>query len=355
MDLMMVDSIVSGMVLARDVIDDSGIVLMSMGATISDDDINKLLNMGIDFVYIKDESKDTIKLQKEKSVEIKPINREAMDKAYTKLIRIYKILYSKLGQNASINLEKLSKEVLPLIDEITNESNVLKNLRSFDSNEFYIYTHSVNVTVLVVAIAKWLHFDKQSIDELAMAAFLMNIGDVRLSDELLNKPEALTKEEMFEMMKHPIYSCDILENSTNVSPKIFKAIRYHHERLDGSGYPESIKGDDIPIYSKIIAVADVFDALVSDRPYRKKISQYQATKVLKEESFDKLEIKITDVFLRNIAKFYVGDKVKLSTGEVGEVVLINKFDRERPLIKIADKYFDLSTNYDLEILEVLDD
>lgn len=130
-------------------------------------------------------------------------------------------------------------------------------------------------------------------------------------------------------------------------------VLYHHERIDGSGYPEGRSSSDIPLYAKVIGVADVFDAITENKIYRAKISVYAAARVLKTESFNKLEPKVTEVFLKNISRFYVGNKVKLNTGEVGEVILLNKADLTRPLIKVGDQYFDMSTNYKLEIIDVV--
>ena len=146
----------------------------------------------------------------------------------------------------------------------------------------------------------------------------------------------------------------LLKHLQQVSNKASEGILYHHERLDGSGYPNQSRGAEIPLYGRILGVVDIFDAILSDRIYSAKVSPYKAIEILKDESFGKLDPKVVNILVKNIADFYVGNVVKLSNGEVGEVILLNKSNLTRPLIKVnEDNYLDLSTNYGVEIIEVL--
>lgn len=345
MNLVSIDEVRNGMVLARDVINDLGIIFMSAGSELNPSAIEGLKKLDIDFVYVEDEIKMA-----------QPVTTEeiSVEQAYIRLINIYKTVYANVALGKSLNVSQLSTEVLPLFRKVTADNNVLNSLRSVVVDEPYICSHSVNVAIFSMIIGRWLNLKSYIQDDLALTGFLHDIGKSKVDPNIIDKPGELSLDEFESIKAHSTYSHDILQISTGVKPEILNGVKYHHERIDGSGYPEGRRSGDIPLYAKIVAVADVFDAITENKAYKSKISVYAASRVLKTESFNKLEPKVTEVFLKNISRFYVGNKVRLNTGELGEVILLNKADVTRPLIKIGEDYFDLSTNYKLEIIDVVE-
>lgn len=344
MNLISIEDVRSGMVLARDVINDLGIIFMSAGTELNPATIDGLKKLDIDFIYIQEESELS---------QTKDTGEVAVEQAYVRLLALYKTVYTNVRVGKSLNVEQLSIEVLPLFRRIVEDNNILHFMRRVIVDEAYVYKHSVNVGIFSMIIAKWMNYSTTVQDDLAIAGLLHDIGKTQISPDIINKPTGLTDAEYFEVKNHASFGHDVLKMSTGVSNKVLEAVKYHHERIDGSGYPEGRMSDMIPMYAKIVGVADVFDAITENKTYRAKISVYAAARVLKTESFNKLEPKVTEVFLKNISRFYVGNRVKLNTGEIGEVILLNKTDVTRPLIKVGEDYFDLSTNYKLEIVDVV--
>ena len=126
----------------------------------------------------------------------------------------------------------------------------------------------------------------------------------------------------------------------------------HHERMDGSGYPYGVHNENINTIARIIAVADAYDAMISERPYQKKRSPFEVMHLLQEGIFGKLDTKILLTFLSNIATYYIGTYVALNTGEIGEVVAINPSCVYRPIIRVQDRYIDMNADFTVQIVDL---
>lgn len=340
MKMIAVSDLRIGMELASDVMSDIGITFLAKGTTLSSNHIESFSRMGVDFVYVSDTQ----------TVSIKSMERDFYLEALNDFKKIY--MSSRIG--TSIEHMDYKGLMTGLYAQYADSNDVLGRIRSVEVEDLYIYKHAINVAILAMCIGRWLKFSRNEIIDLGIAGYLHDIGKCNVPGNILNKPEKLTTEE-FEIMKtHAKHSHELVKSIPMLSFKGSEGILYHHERLDGSGYPFQSRGSEIPLYGRILAVADIFDAILSDRIYSAKVSPYKAIEILKDESFGKLDPKVVNVLVKNIADFYVGNVVKLSSGEIGEVILLNKSNLTRPLIKISDeKYLDLSMNYQIEILEVL--
>jgi HD-GYP domain-containing protein (c-di-GMP phosphodiesterase class II) len=209
------------------------------------------------------------------------------------------------------------------------------------------YTHSLNVSMIAKVFGKWLDLPQARIDDLGVAGLLHDVGKIQIPDAILNKPGKLNPEEYDEIKKHPIYSYRLAQTQ-NVSKYVLKAILMHHERYDGSGYPTGAKGDQIDLLAKILAVADVYEAMTATRAYRSKICPFKVLDMLEVESYVQFDPRIIGKILENIANSYVGSKVVLNTGQKGSVVFINK-RVARPIVEIDGAMFDLSKEEDEKI------
>jgi len=180
----------------------------------------------------------------------------------------------------------------------------IENLRSLakslEEKDFYTHGHSERVAKLAKAIAQKMNLPLRLIDRIYIAALLHDIGKVGIPDYILNKPSTLTKEEFDIVKQHSIKGEAILKEIGRFRSKEAKWVRYHHERWDGKGYPDGLKGEEIPLPSRIIAVADVYEALISDRPYRKALSKEEAMKQLKDMKGTALDPRIVDILFEII-------------------------------------------------------
>jgi HD-GYP domain-containing protein (c-di-GMP phosphodiesterase class II) len=202
--------------------------------------------------------------------------------------------------------------------------------------------------------AKWLNYSEESIRDILQAGLLHDIGKCHVPSEILNKPAKLSTEEFAEMKKHPYYGYKILEKSADIKETTKIAALSHHEKENGRGYPFGIKSERIHPFGKICAVADIYDAMTSNRVYHQKVSPFEVFSLLENEEFGSLDQSIIITFIKNLAGYYIGDHVRLSNGDSGVVAYINPQAVPRPIIQTADQTIDLNEpeNKELMILEL---
>ena len=231
---------------------------------------------------------------------------------------------------------------------------VLRRLLKVKKSDVYTFNHSLNVSVIATLLGQWLGLNGDALNRLALAGLLHDIGKARVPAAILSKPGALTADEMAEMRKHSIYSYQLLGSIHGLHPDIGQGVLQHHEREDGRGYPLGLMGSQIHLFGKIIAVADIYDAMTSDRVYRRHVSPYHVAELIAQDSFGKLDTRVAQTFLANIANSFTGNVVRLSTGETGEVVYINPQNPTRPIVRVGNKCLDLMAE-DVTVLEVIEE
>lgn len=355
MQLVSVDELRNGMVLAQDVISDTFVNIVTESTVVTLEIIEKLMNLGIDFVYVQSEmvSQDESDLYASEPSFEKKDSKEALNYNFNRTVDKVKNIFNDLKFGVADIKKEMDGTLEPLIEGILLNNDILSNLRGMKYDDDYTLKHSVNVGLLSAMIGKWMGLTKNEISDLSLAGTLHDVGKSKVPKYIINKPGELTAQEYGIAQLHAQYSYEILIDSHGFSEAICNGVKYHHERFNGSGYPDGLKGKTIPLYARIIAVADVFDALTSDKVYQGKVSPFLAADILKNMSFDELDPEITNLFLKKISEFYVGNKVLLNTGEEGEIIYLNKFDITKPLVKVNDKFLDLSMKSDIKIKEVL--
>lgn len=332
-----------GMVLADDIGSlRSGAILISKGTVLNKKSISKIYNQGIKYVAIYDENSDSEKLLENSFVIKYEILSDKIESVFTNI---------KFGKK--IILAEISEEVDDLIVEIIQNDNILGRIRQLEENDDYTFNHSLNVSMLATMVGKWLNYSDKHIKQLALVGLFHDIGKLKIADNIVHKPDKLTEFEFKIMKKHPIYSFNILSETVGISKNVLIGVLQHHEREDGSGYPQGIKGDKIHEYAKIIAVCDVYDALTSDRDYKTKSSPFYAAEILEEQSFTVLDPRIARVFLDKIANFYVGCKVLLSNEEEGEIIYVHPQNSTKTIVKIGDKYINFLEPQDVHIVDII--
>ncbi|MBB6216039.1 putative nucleotidyltransferase with HDIG domain [Anaerosolibacter carboniphilus] len=351
MKLVRTSQLEEGMILAEDIMGKYDIVFLTSGTVLNDRHIENLKKLDLHYVYVMEKISE---VESDQSLQpsIIIVDRQ-LTKEYAQSMDQFKTAYESVGLGKKIEREVVEKSVLPLMKEVVKSNNVLGRLRQIESNDAYTYRHSMNVGILAAMVGKWLNYSERDLENLTTAAMLHDIGKSKIPEEIINKPDTLTAEEYEIVKKHSNLGYEILKESEGMNFDILCGVLQHHERMDGSGYPLGIKGNKIHEFAKIIAVVDVFDAMTSQKAYRSKMSPFKVAEYIVENSFDTLDPYIANTFLENISKYYVGNIVKLNTGEVGEIVLVNKQSPTRPLVKINDKFVDLLKNHDYEIVDVI--
>lgn len=227
--------------------------------------------------------------------------------------------------------------------------NMLHNLRSYDD---LTYVHSINVSLISRVFGSWLKLSEEDIDVLTVAGLLHDVGKLTLPPSVINKKGPLTDEEFNLMKSHSARGFKIIKDK-DLDPRIKIATLMHHERNDGSGYPQGLKGDEIHPFAKIITIADVYDAMTSARVYRDALCPFDAISMFEKDGFQKFDPKFLLIFLENISQSYIGHQVRLSDGTEGEIVMLNKHSLAKPMIKSGSQFIDLSVHPNLRIDSIL--
>ncbi len=215
------------------------------------------------------------------------------------------------------------------------------------------YAHGLNVALICKKMGKWLRLSPEECETLLYAGFLFDIGKFMLPNDIIWKPGKLNKMEFDLVKTHAFYGYHML-SKFGIDERILNATLMHHERCDGSGYPQGLPREEIAPFAKMIAIADVYEAMTSARAYRAPMNPYQVVEIIKEEMFLKYDIAIITTFLNHIMDEMIGNDVRLSNGMVGEVIMNNSGAIGRPVIKCKDNNIvDLSQQRDIKIIELV--
>lgn len=240
-----------------------------------------------------------------------------------------------------------------LQNQIEDTQNVIKNIVVYGSGTDSVYRHSVNVAALSAILGKWLGLNKQQLNLLSYSAILHDFGKTKIDDSILNKVTPLTENEIKIIHTHPTIGYNYIKEIPYLNSSVSYGVLMHHERIDGSGYPLGLKGDNIHQFAKIIAIADSFDAINSDRRYKKKKKPFEALETIKNDSLDKLDYEYCNIFIDHIVNYYLGEEVLLSNTETGKIIQVDPNNLEKPLILVNSDFVDLKSRPDLAIEELI--
>ncbi|MDQ0155297.1 HD-GYP domain-containing protein [Robertmurraya andreesenii] len=342
------DTVKPGTILARTIYNDKGQVLLSEGVALKEELLMRLLEIGIPYIYVKDGKTDDI------------CYKEVVPRALkTKAIKSIEGTFQQIDLDSTIPsaivIEKATKKFTALVRElhsqIKNNEDLLSLLSDVYTYDNYIFTHSFNVTLYSLAIGMELGLSEKELETLGLGAVLHDVGKMKIPTEILFKPGKLTEEEFGEIKKHPQDGFDILRNVQTLSLIVAHCAYQHHERLNGSGYPRKLKGNEIHYFAKIIAVADVFDAVTSDRIYRGAMLPHNGLEILFAGAGPLFEREIVQAFRRAVAIYPVGLTVELSDGRKGVVSAQNSHMSDRPIIRVLEENGEEVTPYELDLLQ----
>lgn len=349
MRLVPVNCVTEGNILAKTIYDINGRVLLTDGCKLTNSILKRITANGIYSLYINDkystnEIEDLIKPE----LRLKALKtlKDGMEGGISKQ-KTQSKLATKIKYDYIDNISKLANDI---IDEIIYQKNVMINLADIKSVDNYTYEHCLNVAVLSIVIGIELRLSRKTMIDLAIGALLHDIGKMFVPKEILLKNSALTKEE-FELIKvHPVEGYKYVKENYNISIPSKNIILYHHEKYDGSGYPDGLKQDKIYELAKIVTIADVYDALTSDRPYRRALSPNEALEYIMGASNRHFDINFVNAFIKRVVPYPVGTLVKLTNGDVGVVLETNPEVPLRPRIKVIRP----NKLIDLDLMEIKD-
>ena len=255
-------------------------------------------------------------------------------------------------KNGDLHVETLVDPVLKMVDETGNPSSVFDMLHALRSYDDLTYMHSINVSLICNVMGQWLKFPEEEVRVLTAAGLLHDVGKILVPGDLISKPSKLTKHEYAIVQRHAYEGYMVLKD-LDINEHIKNAALMHHERMDGTGYPLHLKGERIDPYAKIVAIADVYDAMTSPRVYRGALCPFVAISLFEKEGLQKYETQYILTFLECIVNTYLLNRVKLSNGMEGEIVFINRDVLSKPTIKVGDAYVDLAQYPDITIEKII--
>jgi len=285
-------------------------------------------------------------------------NKEAIKNITAKINQASKhveFIFSNLMMGEELNISTLEKEILPIISQASEIPHIYHLFYEINKTEEYTYKHPIGVGIISLMIGKWLKLSEGEIRELAIGATLHDIGKTRINPFILNKKGKLTKEEYEEVQLHTSYGYEILRKIDQLSDRVALVALHHHEREDGRGYPKGLVGNQIDLYSKIVAIADMFHAMLSRRAYQDPLTFYTALRQLQDHAFGKLDANITLLFLYKLMDSIIGRSVMLSDGSIGKILMVDRYDPLRILVQVKDQIIDLKMNHELNIEKVVND
>lgn len=330
-----------GKELGEDILSESGLLLLKSGTVLTNRHIIILQNQI---------ERTKVKINQEKEIP-KENSLSYLDQHELELQTLYEESLAKIKEKLSLIkkeqvpfIHELKEIYIPVLEKILNNDNMSSLLKVMQqSSKDYLYEHSLNVAIMSTIIGRLLGQSKNELFELAEMGLLHDIGMLALPERILNKPSKLHVAEEELVRHHTSKGTRILQKMGEKRESIIKAALLHHERMNGSGYPKKLVGQQIPFSVQIIAVADIFTAMTSVRPFRDSISQLQAChELMNEMQKGYYSPAIVIPFVRYIMRQHLGEKIKLSNGKNGKLVFIHENEPHQPLVQMEDgSYIDL--------------
>lgn len=329
------------MVVAKDVYGKYGEIYLTRNTKLTNKYIMQLEILGYLGLYIDDEISEGIEVHEV----INPVVRiEAID-------RVKDVYVSIKNNNKGIlnNWKELDQLTENIISNILGNENAVYNIMYMKSHDDYTYTHCVNVALLVAIVGKKSMMNKSVLIDLFKSALMHDIGKLFIPVSILNKPGRLSNDEYGLVKQHSLKGYDYLMEQGCLSAQGRRGVLMHHEYHNGKGYPFGISDAGINRYAKALCVCDVYDALVSDRPYRKAWSQSEAFEYIMANNGSMFDPEMARVFIDNITPYNLGSIIQLSNGYKAIVVSNNKGLPLRPIIRVIEEEGNRITPYEVDL------
>lgn len=346
--------------LAKPIWTENGSILLGNGIELNDRFIERLKGMGVDYVYVEDGRTLDIIPEDLLHDETRKRSVETVHRTMTGLMNEGLGKRNVALQNWGASFRSLFSLILT---ELPNRGDVVVNLVNMHVKDGYLFHHAVNVAALagVLGIAKG--YDRNQMLDLGVGALLFDVGMTVFPEKLWQQSAELTDEQRGRLQKHTEEGYHLLRGQFDVSVVTAHCALQHHERYDGTGYPRGLKGGEIHEFAQIIAIADVYDALTSPRPYRKRYSANEAIEFLYANGNRWFNYELVKLFCKYVAVYPLSTSVRLNTGQSGVVAKIDSAMPHRPVIRIlqeadgsnpaADYEIDLGKHLNVTIVQTM--
>jgi HD-GYP domain-containing protein (c-di-GMP phosphodiesterase class II) len=329
----------AGMVLAKNLYDYSNNLMLSKRNILTETEINRIQQLKYIGLYIFDDIYD---------IDYNDVISEGLKTNAVQTIKKAFLQADNPEENVEVQ-EHMKGIVCDIVDEIVKNKSASLNIMELKNFDDYTYEHCVNVCVYSILLGIEAGLNKKKLYELGLGAILHDIGKIFVPKDILEKPGKLNLEEFNEIKKHCILGSEYLKEKWHIDSDVRLTVLTHHERQDGHGYPLGLAADKQTFFGKIVAITDVYDALTSDRPYRKAVSPSEAIEHIMGNTDILFDPKIVELFMQKIVPYPTGTLVRLSNGFKGVVLENHKKFNMRPTVKIIPEEVD--DNYDTDFLQ----
>lgn len=385
-------SLPAGATLAKPILNDRGGILLTAGTELTDRYVRHLIERGTHAVAIDDPDTDDIEIPDVLSDSLRSTATHTVYKVFEAVDSATQHLKGKspaeiAAQLRSKDFQKTAQKLVPIdavisvVDDILNEvmdAELLTGMAAIKSYDNYTFAHSVEMATAAIVIGRKLRLDRGSLKRLARGCLLHDIGKIFIADSILNKQGKLSEDEMKVMRLHPVFGFELLSAAQPQDVLINHVALQHHERQDGAGYPRGLTGTNkvdrpkfgnegrILLMAEIATIADVYDALASERPYRGALAPEKVVEMMRGMAGTSLNRELFDVFLSSVPVFPVGMTVRVASGPRrgyrGVIARVNRQALDRPVVRVIRDFadqrisafeIDLSREEDVQIESVL--
>ena len=317
-----------GDILGKPVYDDKCQLLLAKDVKLSHTYIDRLKKANIQCIYIDDELSEGLESETLVPDELKIRSVSAVK-------NVFKDLSERKGGNYNIkSIDTIKNVVDEMMKIIYDNPSTLYQMTELMGTDMYTYNHSAEVAVLSMLVAKSMKLSDTFIQKIGVGAMLHDLGKMQIPGEILNKVATLEPEEERLVKEHVQFGYDMLKDNDFISPISRQIVLLHHEKLNGSGYPYRLSGEQIPIHVRIVTMCDIFNAISSNRAYKSRLNADEALEIIRTEAVYELDRDIYYHLLKVVNIYPVGTIVQLSNGEFGIVIKENHEAQTRPVIQI---------------------
>lgn len=324
-------SLQNGMIIDQSIVDRAGRILIARNTPMDEFHKEALLKMGIGGVYIREGEEDEVVEDKNGKPEVSAAVQKVIDKNIVQdrakvnlsesvKARVAEGIQYLYNDTESKNFTSATKNIADdLMKAITDNDALAVDISALKVSDEYTFKHSVDVATMAMIVAKRHGLEEKDVYEIGISGLLHDVGKSKIPNEVLNKAGKLTDEEFAMMKQHSLFGYGILKEKDDLSNQIKMGVLQHHEKMNSRGYPMGVGADKINLFARIISVVDIYDALVTERPYKKPFSARDAVEMIMSMTED-LDINVMRSFLESVILYPVGTDVELSTGEPARVV-----------------------------------